>query len=40
MNVVIFIIVAVVIVALAVTLGLKFFKTSVRQEEDEKGWKE
>jgi hypothetical protein len=40
MNVVIFIIVAVVIVALAVTLGLKFFNTSVHQEEDEKGWKE
>jgi hypothetical protein len=38
MNILIGIIVAVVVVGLAITLGLKFFNTSVEEEEKEKGW--
>ena len=38
MNILIGIIVAVVVVGLAITLGLKFFNTSVVEEEKEKGW--
>lgn len=40
MNIIIFVGVAVVLVVLAVTLGLKFFNTSVREEEEGKGWEE
>ncbi len=38
MNIVVGIAVAAVFVALAITLGLKFFNTSVKEEEKEKGW--
>jgi len=38
MNIVIGIAVAAVVIALAITLGLKFFNTSVKEEEKEKGW--
>jgi len=40
MNIVIFIIVAAVLIVGAVMLGMKFFSTSVKQEEHEKGWDE
>ena len=40
MNILIGIVVAVVVVALAITLGLKFFNTSVSEEEDQKGWED
>jgi flagellar basal body-associated protein FliL len=40
MSLVLFIIVAAVLVVLAIVLGLKFFNTSVKQEEEQKGWDE
>ena len=40
MNALVFIIGAVVIVGIAITLGLKFFNTSVKDEEEQKGWKD
>ena len=38
MNVFVGIAIAVVFAALAITLGVKFFNTSVKDEEREKGW--
>ena len=38
MNALVFIIGAVIIVGIAITLGLKFFNTSVSEEEEQKGW--
>lgn len=38
MNVVIGIAVAAVVIIGAIALGLKFFNTSVKEQEDEKGW--
>jgi hypothetical protein len=40
MQTIVFIVVALVLAGLAITLGLKFFNTSVRQEEHEKGWQD
>lgn len=39
MNVVIGIAVAALLVIGAIALGMKFFNTSVREEEEHKGWK-
>lgn len=38
MNVVIGIAVAAVVIIGAIALGLKFFNTSVKEQEDERGW--
>ncbi len=38
MNIVVGIAIGAVMIALAITLGLKFFNTSVEEEEKEKGW--
>lgn len=38
MNIVVGIAAAAVFAAIAITLGLKFFNTSVKEEEKEKGW--
>ncbi len=40
MQTIVFIVGAVVIVGIAITLGLKFFNTSVHEEEEQKGWKD
>jgi len=40
MKILIFIVVAAILIIGAVTLGMKFFNTSVKQEEHEKGWDE
>ena len=40
MNVIITIAIAVLIVIGAIALGLKFFNTSVEEQEHEKGWDE
>jgi hypothetical protein len=40
MSLIVFIIAAAILAALAITLGLKFFNTSVKQEEEQKGWDE
>lgn len=40
MNLLVFLIGAVVLGGIAVVLGQKFFDTSVHQEEHEKGWDE
>ena len=40
MQTIVFIVGAVVLAGLAITLGLKFFNTSVREEEEQKGWKD
>jgi orotate phosphoribosyltransferase len=38
MNIVVGIAVGAIVIALAIALGLKFFNTSVEEEEKEKGW--
>jgi nitrogen fixation-related uncharacterized protein len=40
MNILVFIIVAAILIVGAIALGMKFFSTSVKQEEHEKGWDE
>lgn len=40
MNILVFIIVAAILIVGAVGLGMKFFSTSIKQEEHEKGWDE
>lgn len=40
MRTIIFIVVAAIVVIGAIALGLKFFNTSISEEEDEKGWKD
>lgn len=40
MRTIIFIVVAAIVVIGAIALGLKFFNTSVSDEEDQKGWKD
>jgi hypothetical protein len=40
MRTIIFIVVAAVVILGAIALGLKFFNTSVREGEDQKGWDE
>jgi hypothetical protein len=39
-NIIVFIAVGAVIVVGAVALGMKFFNTSVHEQEDERGWEE
>lgn len=38
MNIIVGIAAAAVFAVVAITLGLKFFNTSVKEEEKEKGW--
>lgn len=40
MRTIIFIVVAAIVVIGAIALGLKFFNTSVSDDEDQKGWKD
>jgi capsular polysaccharide biosynthesis protein len=40
MNVIVFVIGAAVIIVGAIALGMKFFDTSVKEQEDERGWDE
>lgn len=40
MRTIIFIVVAAAVLIGAIALGMKFFTTSVHEEEDEKGWKD
>jgi len=40
MRTIIFIVVAAIVVICAIALGLKFFNTSVSDDEDQKGWKD
>ena len=38
MRILVFIVIAAILIVGAVMLGMKFFNTSVSQEEHEKGW--